>query len=359
MFSKTKRLVKSQKGDAIILVSVLVSGIVLLVVALMVEKSGKFTQTQDLSRKSIESSYKAEEGLEYILYTTKEGILNQNNKKEFTLTGIKYDSNNIKKQTLTTTDETILEAATILPADKLIVISKSDDLEEENTNVNSTAGKNLFSNLPKSFYNQVFAWQSTSGCYNGDFFECAEQIVDKQNSASHNYQMIVPLSPISGDWTNVKYKFVFKCSSKSNTACAVSSVKVRTLLDPPPEGCLNYPQKCEMVSSNSGKDSFNSNSEGANCLSEPVEINLDNNGTGSSNKLIYTEWFNPANSANILGDINGKNMVLEFTANDGEDGVEETILPQDDEGITLCKDKEEHRNMRAGLFKVVVKKVNQ
>jgi len=363
------KLARSQKGDAVVMVSVLVAGMVFLVVALMMEKADRFSGTQELGKQAVENTYNAEEGLEYVIYSAKEGINRENDQDSFGLSSVRYLNDGSQEETYDTTAKTLAAAVGSLPSDNLVIISQSK--KAAGAGQDDKTKRSLFTNLPKSFYNQVSVWQNTAECYSGDSGSvkpsnlCYPDTGTGGTAGEHNYQLTVPLSSLAADWSNVKCKIIFKCRDSAANGCSISNARIRRIIAPAPEGCLSGPQKCPMVNDNSNKDTFSlSDGDTPRCLSDPVSLTFDGQDRSAPHQLVFSDWFDPADYSDRLEGLGGQSLVVEFTAKDGSQGIEETVVPllQADNGIAACKDDKDMikggSKMRAGIFKIIVKKNN-
>lgn len=293
---KIKKIFRSQKGDAIILLSVLVTGIVMLISAIAVENLKKASQLQNLQRNSVNELYKAEEGIEFALYANKEKIfVGPASNSPFS---VSVWENNIKN-----TGTQALNKLSQLTQGKNIVISS------ENNPDSSTYGnlkRTVFANLPSRYYDQLSLWDFTNGCGSEN---C--NITDNNNDmqSGHAYQAVLSTSDFQkSGWTsdNTQYRVVFRCTSSD---CEIKNLRVGT-------GECNFTQ-CPL----SGCSSL-------------MDINFWNESNDMSGSVIVSDWFQYRDADYKLIDLRNGKLLVYFEIVSGNLAEASGLAGND---IKMCK----------------------
>ena len=335
---------RKQRGDAVILLSVLVSGLVILVSAIAAQNLKKSAQIQGVQKRSLASTYKAESGIEYGLLVAKNSLasLNQNTNKQFQI--------NVWKKNPTTnefdnvnTNAAAISLAVQTPKDSIVLSSKNETADSEDE-----TRKVLISNVPNSFPNQVILWNNMKGCE--DLSRCPADNPETGNEKI-SYQLAVPLSAFdTGTITNPEYRLVFRCQGAVN--CRMGTL-VGGYLD----------KKIKLKYSGAG-GACDFSQCAFSCESEVVkELSLRyySDAVAGMNipKTIPTEWFTLETS------LSQKFVVVEFDVEEARNGVEEIKLGSEvtkfDNSIKICKKKgsgayKDYLDRRAGLVKVMARK---
>ncbi|MBM3256170.1 MAG: hypothetical protein FJZ04_01730 [Candidatus Moranbacteria bacterium] len=335
---------RKRRGDAVILLSVLVSGLVILVSAIAAQNLKKSARIQGVQKRSLISTYKAESGIEYGLLVAKNSLssLNQNANGQFQINVWKRNpaTNNFDN---VNTNAAAVSLAVQTPKDSIVLSSKNETAggEEETKKV-------LISNVPNSFPNQAVLWNNMKGCE--DLSRCPADDPETGNEKI-SYQLAVPLSVFDTEGiSNPQYRLVFRCQGTVNC-------RMGTMVG----GYLEKKIKLKYSGSSAACDfsqcAFSCESEAVKELS--LRYYSDAVAGMDIPKTISTEWFT------LDAILSQKSVVVEFDVEEASKGVEEIKLPssitQFDGSIKICKKKgsdtyKDYTDRRAGLVKVVVRK---
>ena len=308
---------RSQKGAAIVLVAVMVTGIIMLVSVVVIENFRRSSQLQGTQKKSLDSLYKAEEGAEYGLYVNKVKNSNNNFDRPFKISiWEKFNDVAVVK------DETqqVKEQLTQPTGGKNIVIT-SQNVDNANANQNSAPQRTVFTNLPGKYRDQVPLWSIREGCNEG----CDV----KYTNINKTYRAVLNTS-VFDKWAEDpwEYRLVFKCGSSNfwnnrltttgdNVECTISNVKLVYICEnftsctPDPEG--NLPD-C-------------TRKEG-----EQFTIKFPGGKPSKKGKILATDWFHFIEGSTRLS-LAGKKLVVEYSLN----GTAEELTLKKSSGITMCE----------------------
>ncbi len=217
-------LLRSERGDAMILISIVITGLVVLVSTVALENLRKSMAVQGLQEKSLENLYKAEEGIEYSLYVNKEksnknlnfneqGTTIASNKASYNLTF--WEGTNAKK----TDAEALTELSKETVGKKIVLVSQS---AKSNTNDNANLKRTLFANLPSRYYDQISMGNTLSECQ-----ECQSSQDDSDIKTGKKSEIILKTSnPYSGvtDASKISYRLTINCGGFQK--CQIQDLKV-------------------------------------------------------------------------------------------------------------------------------------
>lgn len=309
---------KSEKGAAIVLVAVLVTGIVMLVSVIAIENLRKSTELSGIQKRSLDNLYKAEEGAEYGLYVNKEKKLdnaNTNTNGHFNISIWEKDTNVTDKG-----DKALEKLKQPTEGRDIVITSQSKD--NANTNQNKASQKTIFTNLPNKYQDQVPLWNIREGCENNND-NCETSF---ENNTNGQYQVIVP-TPIferTGWSQNLEYRLVFKCgitnfwNSNNNSSggfsngCTISNVKLKIV------GC--DVSTCDPANGIPG-----------------CTINKDidfRSGKSMSGYILPTKWFQIEENGNLVN-LTDTKIVVEFSVDDGY--VEKIYYPGSQNTVRMCQ----------------------
>ncbi len=284
---KQKKLFK--RGDAVILLSVLISGLVILISAIATQNLKKSMEVQGVQKKSLNNLYKAEEGIESGLFTAKEST-------GVSATGAVINLwKKVGESFKLESDISGLMSST--PKDDLVITSKNapEVQSDGSTQAGEDTTKVLISNIPNTFPDQTLAWDYSRGCQNDA--ECPE--VEEKSSTGNNQLFYQAASQMANyderKIPNAEYRFIFKCARGAN--CQVGTYKNGNWND---KVTLKYASN--LTSCDYSKCPFVCGSE------TPFEVPMESTGTIIS-KLTQTrrsQWFQPG------ANLNGKGIIVEF-----------------------------------------------
>jgi hypothetical protein len=290
------KIFKSQKGDAIILLSVLVTGIVLLVTAVVVENFRKSSELQSVQKQSVDNLYKAEEGIEYSLYANK--VKDLDSEKAGVPFSVKVWENG----------SNVGDADTSAAFYSLKKPSQGRDLLITSENISASSDNNdikrtVFANVPTRYYDQVPLWSFRNNCPSGN---CSVSPPDSDVEEGNIYRIILNTgdyqrgdcgSSSSTGWCpgNTYYRVVLVCGSDK---CKASGLKAGA-------GCSNVTD-CNTISCSTPPTGFK-------------EINfLKGHNTMNGGGVLISDWFNLRDdSSNNLVDLRNNKLVVEFTLTEG------------------------------------------
>lgn len=318
--------IKSEKGAAIVLVAILVTGIVMLVSVIAIENLRKSTELSGVQKKSLDSLYKAEEGAEYGLFINKEKPLVQVNNET--------DCDNSRPFNISVWEKVGNESSTkkcnqaleqlAQPTEGRNIVITSQSQANANDNQGASPQKTVFTNLPNKYFDQVPLWNILEGC---DLK--TEDCVTYENNdmeAGRTYQVVVPSAVFEqSGWNDeeTEYRLVFKCGnsqywsgSQNGTenveGCRISNVTLKV------SGCDTSTCKIEGCTNNIG----------------PIKSSSGNDQL--EGKIIPTEWFriDDPNNGNPIN-LTGEKVVVEFTLEEGS--MEEVSFSGMQGEIRMCK----------------------
>ncbi len=297
------KILRSEKGDAMILISIVITGLVVLVSTVALENLRKSVSVQGLQQKSLENLYKAEEGIEYSLYVNKEKV-NQNlnfnnnssnisaNKVAFNLS--LWDGTAQKKEDALAVNELVKDTV----GRSIILVSQS---AKDNTNDNTNLKRTLFANLPSRYYDQVSMGTTLSDCQN-----CQVNQADSTIESGERFEIVFkatnPYSAIT-DLSKINYRLTVNCGWDGvwNRKCEVQDLKIGV-------GCGDITStgfNCPSTGTSSKSIACDQNfsvpfSNGSNIMS----------GTGSVHSIRFRA---PSGI-----DLRGKNIVVRLKLNSGK-----------------------------------------
>jgi len=329
---KRKINFQSQKGDAIVLLSIIVTGIVMLISVIAIENLRKSIELQGVQKKSLDSLYKAEEGIEYGLYVNKEKQEEATDNLPFY---ISMWENGVVKKGLQALEQLLQ------PTEGRNIVITS-----ESSNDNQAPKRTVFSNLPNKYYGQVPLWNILEGCGdNGQ--DCDITYEDNDIKDPTVYQVVVPSAMYeNSSWDNDKtvYSLSFKCGGKEyweengpGIDCTLKNVKLEVT------GCDVSTCKIEGCS-------------------KTIPIKFNNGEDQITGKSISTEWFkiaDPGTGQPI--NLTNEKIVIEFELVSGS--MEEAEFNgSSNTDILMCKQNSDgtwrdFRDRRGGLSSMDIRLV--
>lgn len=314
---------KSEKGAAIVLVAILVTGIVMLVCAVAIENLQKSTELQGVQKKSLDNLYIAEEGAEYGLYVNREkkkSWLDLNRPFDVSIwegsrdyTGNKYDSQALEQLSQPTEGR------------NLVITSQS------NQNQNANTQKTVFTNLPNKYFDQVPLWNIREGCDDTNN-QCTPTYDNNNMVEGKVYQVVVPNAAFEkSGWvdTDLEYRLVFKCGSSQFWAGTTSDNQ----LGP---DCRVRNVKLKIGGCNTAVCGAN----GFEGCTKTILVDFPSDNTDQTQmegKILPTEWFeivDPVTQEKIS--LTNEKIVVEFELLSGT--MEEISYPANNSGeIRMCK----------------------
>lgn len=335
---KNKIEIKSQKGAAIVLVATLVAGIVMLVSIIVIENLRKSISLQGIQKRSLDSLFKAEEGIEYGLYINKEKEV-KNFERPFKISIWEK----INQNTVIKNDNQALEQLMQPKEERNIVITSQND-----ENQNSSPQRTIFTNLPSKYQDQVPLWSIREGCEKG----CTDSYQENDMEEGKTYRIVINSIFERASWSEVEweYRLIFKCggtafwetslpSSVTTENCELSNVKLA--ID------CGDPSLCNVD----------------NCIHKDKSVNFANGEDIMEGKIIPTEWFKVTDSSGELINLTNKKIIVEFKLEQGT--MEEVLLTTGTEEKTkMCRSNggeenpawEEFRDRRGGLASFEIRK---
>lgn len=326
---KTKKLIRSEKGDAIILLAILVTGIVALICVIAVENLKKSFEIQNIQKASLDSLYKAEEGIEYSLYANKEKTAGIDNQEPF---AISVWENNDKKGG----DNAIQKLIEPTEGRNVIVISESSN----NQNSSQDLRRTVFANLPSKYYNQVTLWNSNEDCSSDS--ECISSRENNDMESGQTYQVVLDSADFQKeDWNkdNIEYRFIFNCGDSQFSKNGVGTVKGCEIKD------LKVGLGCD----------FSQCPVGA--CSSFMGIDFSGGGSEAYGNTILSDWFKYIDANESTLDLRNNKLVVQFKLVNGT--MEETSGPSQD--LKMCKEKNDgtwqmFNDRRGGLASMEIRK---
>jgi len=331
------KLFRSEKGDAIILLSILITGIVMLICVVAVESLKSSADIQNVQKKSLNNLYQAEEGIEYSLYTNKQKNENQNfaasvNAKSFDVALFDGDDKKLGADAF----QRLIEP-----------IGKSDAVVvSEGGAENDTLKRVVFANIPRRYYDQVALWYINDGC---EGIGCSLGTEEITSLGDHVYQVAFKNGTFNEGQTGweadkIQYRLIFMCMSDS---CRIKDLRIGV--------------DCDLTQCETG--GFNV----AGCLLSPDAPGNTEffPNKGRSGRVIVSDWVQYKDSNNEISDLRGKKVMVQFTLED-EGGLEKVSeLPLSENGEpAMCKKNDDGtwepvQNERAGLASLEMKKVSK
>jgi|GEM_PF-1600749 len=308
MPSKIRNIAKSQKGDAIILLAVLVTGIIMLVTAVVVESLRRSGELQSLQKQSVDNLYKAEEGVEFGLYANKEKTFTEKENPPFSIK-VYENSSSDGTDSLGAAYEKLK-----LPAQNRSLVITSQNASNGN---DGTLKRTVFANVPSKYYDQVELWDSRNNCgANCDVSNaCA---VDGEADDGHLYQIILNASDFQrGD-----------CGEDPDSAWCVDNTRYRVALN-----CGG--DSCTVRDLQVGIDCDSSQCGASNC-SPLLDMDLWGGNSQMSGKVILSDWFKFFDTEGNTVDLRNKSVMVQFYL---VSGSLEQIGGLNGEDIKMCKQK--------------------
>lgn len=221
-------IIRSERGDAMILISIVITGLVVLVSTVALENLRKSVSIQGVQQKSLENLYKAEEGIEYSLFVNKEKV-NQNlnfnnnsstiseNKVAFNLS--LWEGATQKKEDAAAVTELVKDTV----GRNIVLVSQSS---KDNVNDNTNLKRTLFANLPSRYYDQASMGNTLSDCQNCQVLQ-EDTIVD----SGTRFEIImktVPTFPTVTNPAQINYRLTVNCGWQGpfNRRCEVQDLKI-------------------------------------------------------------------------------------------------------------------------------------
>lgn len=302
---KLHQILGSQKGDAMILISIVITGLVVLVSTVALENLRKSVSVQGLQQKSLENLYKAEEGIEYSLFINKnkELIANQNlnfnnnsstiseNKVAFNLT-LFEESKDPKEVPIhkKVDSDAVSELAGDTVGRKIVLVSES---AKSNVNDNTSLKRTLFANLPSRYYDQSSLGNTLSDCQ-----KCQVEQNDTDQSSGTRFETILKTNRVfpGVNLSQISYRLTVNCGGS---------------------GFLNLNRKCEVQDLKIGLECGEIDSPNYNCPSSS-----SSNKSIVCNKNFSVNFNNEKNIASGYGSVS----TIRFKAPSGIDLREKTIV---------------------------------
>ncbi|MFH1183248.1 MAG: hypothetical protein V1690_03230 [Candidatus Moraniibacteriota bacterium] len=337
---------RSQKGAAIVLVAILVTGIVMLVSVIAIENLRKSTEMQGVQKKSLDSLYKAEEGAEYGLYVNKEKTAG-NFERPFDISvWEKVGDSSVTK----TGDQALEQLAQPTEGRNIVITSQS--LANANDSQEAAPQKTIFTNLPNKYYDQVSLWNIWEGCDNLNQ-SCDVSYDNNDMEPDKTYQVVVPSAIFDkSGWTDneTEYRLVFKCGNSQYWKGTLSGTENVG-------GCKITDVKLEI----GGCDTSKCKIEGC---AKTIPIDFSN---GNEGKILPTEWFRiddpdtqePINLTNekIVVEFTLEEGTMEEVCSNGTGGDLKMCRINDDNDVTTFKDPP--LNCQGGLSSMEVRKFSE
>mgnify|MGYP000877829551 CR=1 FL=1 len=215
------RIFQSEKGDAMILISVIITGLVVLVSTVALENLKKAGAVQGLQKASLDKLYKAEEGIELGLFVNREAF-EAPNKNPMDFCQDANPSKNCKPFNLSVIDreagggpntgKKAVEKLSENPLDKnkdLIMVSQnSTDLSNS-----KEPKRSLMANLPSRYFNQA--------PIAGPALECTGCTVYGPGEEPNTYKILLKTNRRPIDELK-DFQIFFHCVKK----CSISGVKI-------------------------------------------------------------------------------------------------------------------------------------
>ena len=332
MSGKIKKLVKSQKGDAVIMLSILVTGIIILVTAVVAESLMRSDELQSVQKQSVDNLYKAEEGIEYSLYANKT--------KEFEAKANPPFSLKVWENGNTNGTNGLPDAYDVLqqPTQNKDVVVTSQNVNNQNvnggtggTNAGDISKRTVFANMPSRYFDQVPLWGSRNSCGSGN---CSVSTSGNDMESGRTYQVVLTAADFQQegwDLSHLRYRLVLKCGSNAFT---VRNLEVGM-------GC-NFTQ-CAI----SGCTTF-------------MNIDLWNGESTMTGKTILSDWFKLLDNNGNTVDLRNSKMVVQFDLVSGN--MEEINTSSED--IKMCKQNANSSwstfsDRTGGLSSLEIKKENE
>ena len=307
-----------------ILLSIAITGLVMMVSVIAIEKLKQATKLQNTQKLSLQNTYQAEEGIEFSLFSAKQGVANVNenstnanaplNRFQVSL----WDNNNKTEGT-----QALQQIAAQNGQEHFVISSKNKN--NANQNQNKKLEKSAFSNVPSRFYDQVSVWNDVKDyCnLNNSTSNCADQSTDTNTmTTGKQYQIVASVAGFNTPWTSLKYRLIFRCLSKS---CSARDLKIGY------NDCTTTGTTCPMTC---GKwDS----------------LTFWGGKTSMEANVLVSDWFTTST------DLRGKKIVVQFESVSGTLKQIKTIFGPQNE-IMMCKGTEVVRDRFGGLTKIDVKK---
>lgn len=306
-------MLRSEKGDAIILLSILITGIVMLICVIAVESLRNSADIQNVQKKSLNNLYQAEEGIEYSLYTNKQKNQNQDfsvDSKHFAISLFENDNKELGEKAV----QKLIEP---IEGRGAVIVSESNESED-------VLKRAVFANIPHRYYDQVPLWNIRDDCEE-------EGINCSFETESANEEQIYQTAFYNGnfknddeEWSveNTKYRLIFVCASDNCTMsgirvganCNFTECGVEGFVDVPDYNCLLNPISLE---------------------GEPGKEFPDGERSG---KVIVSDWVSYEQKDGTPFDLRGKKIVVQFTLNEG--ALEKVNgLSSENGEIRMCKKK--------------------
>jgi len=285
-----KRILASQRGDAMIMLSLVLTGLVMLVSVIAVDKLKQSSKIQNTQLSSLENTYKAEEGIEYTLFTAKEGAPIgeiQNDPQNplggpFRVSGWYNPDGSNTGQTIQR-DNPLQDIASRDPEEQLVIISQNKQNPSSTTSQNKKLDKTIFANLPSKFPGQNLLWWPRMDCLKSN--SCFG------SSSLPNDKEYVVLFPSDNLKNYRKFKFVFKC--EGGKTCKIKNIKVGYYTG---EDCLN----------NVKNKLANFNDIGKVKILAPSPVN---DGTGKKYWVDFPVYNYSGNTTSIMWDLSNNSNV--------------------------------------------------
>lgn len=222
-------IIRSEKGDAMILISIVITGLVVLVSTVALENLRKSVSIQGVQQKSLENLYKAEEGIEYSLFVNKVKDVNNNlnfnnnsatisaNKVAFNLSLWEDGGNKVNDNTA------IDKLKTTTTNSKIVLVSQSS---RDNVNDNTNLKRTLFANLPSRYYDQASMGDTLSDCQNCQVLQ--DDAVVESGTRFESVFKTIPAYPTITNPAQLNYRLTVNCGWQSpfNRTCEVQDLKI-------------------------------------------------------------------------------------------------------------------------------------
>ncbi len=364
---KKQKIIRERKGDAIILLSVAITGIVMLVSVMAIEKLKQSTKLQNTQKMSLQNTYQAEEGIEFSLFSAKEGVTNLNANSTNTNAPLNrfqvslWDNNN-KSEGVTALEQIAGQTT----KDRYIIASKNK-VSNTNQNTDKKLQKSAFSNVPTRFYNQVSLWNNMKDDCNAKDGQnnCSDIDISQNdmNESDKTYQVVSRLVDYQNNWGSVQYRVILTCTNLKSD-CSVKNLKIKW------ENCTTASNTCPITCNKS------------------QEITFGGGKTETSGLILVSDWFtvpdnlqtqtvvfefSPGNTGKlseikIPGDTSGGNRCDEIFGKDTLSSnfckIDCAIAPEKNpdvciagsKGVKMCKGSTAFTDRRGGIVRIDVKK---
>ena len=299
----------------------------MLITVIAVENLRQSAQIQGVQKQSVDSLYKAEEGIEFSLYANKQKNVRWW-RKDHAFNISVWDNGNDNN-----TDAEALDDLAQPTQNRNIVVTS-----ENVTNRNDNMGlkRTVFANLPSRYYNQVPLWDFTNNCDSGN---CIVSASNNDMESGHTYQVFLANADFQKDgWTSDKTEFRLIFACRSGQICTVKNLRVGV-------GC-NY-SECPSTTSSTSCTAF-------------TDIDFWDGQTEMTGNLILSDWFKYMDNAGNTFDLRNNKMLVQF---DLVRGIMEEASGSSGE-IKMCKQNSDgswipFTDRSGGLASVEARRVNE